>query len=364
MLSDLEPRGSRVVRLRHLEGLTQAQLADRIDLTQGFVSHVENGTKPVPSEMVAAMCEAFGLPPSFFAVSPGPTDRGAATFRKSSTARVRDENAVVARFDEAARLFHMASHASGYRTAQFTTVLDEDPENTAANLRSELGLAIDAPVLNATRSVERLGVGVVHELGHLDAETSKHDGISRPSDDVDRPLIATVRPLPPAVKRLTVMHELGHLVYDRSRTQPIPGTRAPEERRAFQFAGAMLIPAGVVRERITETLNLHGYLRVKADYGISVPALIKRAVDLGVITQRRQRSLMIQYSSQGWRDCEPVDVADEAPRLLTQAITRGISDDPDTVATATGVAAKYIRRWAGLRDVERPTADVIPLRRP
>jgi Zn-dependent peptidase ImmA (M78 family) len=56
------------------------------------------------------------------------------------------------------------------------------------------------------------------------------------------------------------------------------------EKRAFRFAGALLLPADAARERISETLTLHGYLRVKADYGLSVSALVYRAEDLGLIT--------------------------------------------------------------------------------
>ena len=64
----------------------------------------------------------------------------------------------------------------------------------------------------------------------------------------------------------------------------------------------------MIRQRVTENLLLHGYMRIKADYGISIAAIIRRAKDLGVITAARYRSLSIQISSQGWRLNEPVEV--------------------------------------------------------
>ena len=52
---------------------------------------------------------------------------------------------------------------------------------------------------------------------------------------------------------------------------------------------------------MSESLNLHGYLPIKATYGISVGAIIMRARDLGILSADRARSLQIQLSSQGWR---------------------------------------------------------------
>lgn len=46
-----------------------------------------------------------------------------------------------------------------------------------------------------------------------------HAGISRPNPFVDRPLVATIGTLPPAVTRMTVLHELAHIIYDATGCQ-------------------------------------------------------------------------------------------------------------------------------------------------
>lgn len=355
--------GSRLITLRHLDGLTQTDLATELGVTQSFLSQVEKGAKPLPMDLARAAADRHDLPIEFFSVPLDATEAGVATFRKSSRASVRDENLVMATYGEAARLFRIASESSGYQQADLHGAVVEDVEETAANLRSMLGLGSTDPLANATRAAERLGVGVIHELVPIERHSGMHDGISRPNTVTNRPLIATVGDQPPAVARMTLMHELGHVLYDRDRTVPIRGTRSPEEQRAFRFGGAMLIPASVVRTRITETLTLHGYLRVKADYGISVAALIVRACDLGVITAQRKRSLFIQLSSQGWRRAEPVPVATEKPILIKQATERGIATDARAVARATGVRFGQIEQWTGL-SAARDVATVVPLRRP
>lgn len=362
--TNAELRGTRLLVLRQIEALTQVQLADALNVTQGFISQVEKGFKALPQEVATGAADAFDLPIEFFMVRPSLTDEGFATFRKSSKATAQDEKRVTASFGEAARLFQAASQASGYRTTDFAGLREYDEELTARNVRAALGLGPDEPVLNAIRAVERLGVGVVHDLVEVPEDNREHTGVSRPNPFVDRPLIATVGVLPPAVGRMTVMHELGHLIFDADRDAPIRGSRALEERRAFRFSAAMLIPASVIRSRVTESLTLHGYLPIKADYGISVAAIIVRAADLGTISADRKRALFIQLASNGWRRNEPVQVAPEAPLLIRQATERAISADAREVAKVTGISYSNAARWTGL-PLTRPDhglAEVIDLR--
>ncbi|UJH70064.1 XRE family transcriptional regulator [Ornithinimicrobium sp. INDO-MA30-4] len=363
-LVEKQPRGARLLALRHLEGLSQGDLAVRLSVSQSFISQVEKHLKPLPREVIEVACREFQLPEQFFGVSPGPSETGVATFRKSSKASVRDENYVKAMFGEAARLFRIASQSSGYRAADLSRLSMPEEEEAAELIRESLGLDPHVPIPNVTRALERLGVGVIHQLAPRDVCDLDHFGMSRPSASNDRPLVTTVGSLPPAVSRMTLLHELGHLIYDESLSVPIPGTRSPEELRAFRFASAMLMPAAVVRSRITESLTLHGYLRVKADYGISVAALIKRASDLRVISRARARSLYIQHSSQGWRRVEPVAVAAEEPRLLSQAIRRGLGNDPEFVASRTGVKQSLVHHWTDLDFHQSEQAKVLPFRRP
>lgn len=355
-------RGSRLVALRHLEGLTQGDLASHLAVSQSFVSQLEKESKPLPTEIAKEACRHFQVPESFFTVAPDVSEVGITTFRKSAKASVRNENRVKTLFDEAARLFRIASFASSYRPVELDDLAVGDEEEAAYAIRRSLGIEVDEPIANATRLIERVGAGVIHGLAPLDSVVLDHHGISRPNLANDRPLIATVGAQPPAVARMTLMHELGHLLYDRSLATPIRRTRAPEELRAFRFAGAMLLPAKAIRSRVTESLTLHGYLRIKADYGVSVAAIIKRASDLGVITAGRSRSLFIQLSSQGWRRSEPVEVASEEALLLSQAVRRGVGKDVADVAAKTGVRESLVSHWTDLQTAQATEAQIIPLR--
>ena len=353
--------GHRMTVLRNIHGLTQGDLARRLEVGQSFLSQVERGARAVPDAMLVRASREFALPLSFFTIMPNGADMGPVTFRKNSKATALDERRIVELFNEASRLFRHIGAASGYRTTELPdpSEFGEDPELIAEAMRAEAGLAPAAPVRNAVRATERLGVGVVDNLDYIDSQVPGHTAVSRPTHLADRPLVALVAELPGAVKRLTVLHELGHLIFDRDLSEPV-GIRSREEKRAYKFAGAYLLPADVVRQRVSESLNLHGYLPIKADYGISVAAIIVRAKDLGVISTDRARSLQIQLAAQRWRYNEPVEVPDEQPLLLQQALGKVYGNQSAVkAANDVGVQTELVTRWAHLEPaVERSVTAV------
>lgn len=340
--------GQRLTALRQIYGLTQADLAGRLGVSQSFLSHIARGARPMPDSLVVDASREFGLPTSFFAVEQSRSAIGTVTFRKNSRASARDEARIVALYDEAARVFSAVSEESAYHSADLPdpAECDHNPELVAEAMRSAAGLALDDPVLNATRALERLGIGVIDNLDHLNDDSRGHTAVSRPSPFNERPVIALVADVPGAVKRLTLLHEAGHLIFDRGLSAPVSSTRSPEERRAYKFAGAYLLPEKVVRQRVSESLNLHGYLPIKADYGVSVGAIIMRARDLEVISSNRARSLQIQLSSQGWRNDEPVPVAAEKPVLLAQALRKAYGNQATVkAANDLGTAPEWLNQW-------------------
>lgn len=358
--------GERLLTLRHLTGLTQVEMAARLGVSGGFLSQVTKGSKAFPTSLAQNASMEFKVPQAFFAVRTAPEDVGPVTFKKTSSARARDENRVVALYTEAARLFRHVSAASEYKPSELPAVdAHDDPEDIAVLVRSLGGVRSASPIANMTRLIERLGVGVIHTLdpeGHSD---NSHAGASRPSRVATRPLIALVCDLPGAEQRFTLAHELFHVMADQDLGRGLTLIRDPRELRANRFAGALLLPREAAEEHIGETLTLHGYLKVKAQFGLSVGAIIHRAQDLNLISAGRAKSLYIQWSSAGWRRDEPVPVAKERPLLLNQALQRVYGRSYAAKAShEMGVTAQLISSWVeASSDADHQVADVIRLRR-
>lgn len=360
-----EFRGDRLTALRELKGITQAKLASSLGVTSAALTHVVKGDRPFPETWAHAASATYRVPIEFFSVAPSPADSGVLTYRKKSTARVRDEKRVDRLYAEAARLFSYASDQSGYHAANLPDPgdFDGDPELVALEIRRRVGLGPTEPVANVIRLCERLGVGVVDNLDPMPQDEPRHSGVSRPSWFDERPLIAIAEDLKPGLKRFVIAHELYHLIADRDLDRPLTSTRDPRELRANRFAGALLLPQAAAARALSPTLTLHGYLRVKADFGVEVRGLIHRAKDLKVISPDRERSLYIQWSSAGWRENEPVPIPDERPLLLEQALRK--SDGTSYAARlshALGVPADLISHWTRASGSSSGQATVVEMK--
>lgn len=349
-------RGERFAVLQEIEGLSQAELSGEIGVSQAYLSKMINRERPVPTELAIVAADRFSVPLSFFTVTTPSECEGVATFRKGSRVTARQEKRVTRLLREAARFWKSISEQSDYREVYLPEDLG-DPEVAACQVREEEGLAPEEPIRNLTRLMERRGIGVISQLDPRlseDSEISKnHAGASLPSSLGTRPLVTLVGGLPGGVARLTLAHEFGHLIFDKDRTSQISSTRAPEEVRAFSFGASLLLPRQVLEDRISETATLHQYLPLKAEYGMTVHAIVMHAKRLGIVSPTRARSLYIQMSSMGWRKDEPVQIANEKPLLMWQAASRVW---PGSTVTETseelGVSVDLVRLWLRERETE------------
>jgi len=352
--------GERVTDYRDLLCLSQTALSDKLGVAQAFLSQVERGDKSFPETLAMDLAQMGEVPYSFFRVPssfPAPV-----TFRKKASASVRDEKRIKAEHRDAARLFETISRDAGYHEASLPR--PEDFEGDAVLLAEEVrrraGLDPEAPVLNVTRLMERMGVGVLSTLEPGSASEGDHVSISRPMDADGRPLVAMIASCSGDRQRLSLAHELGHLIFDRRLTSGIRSTRSLEERRAFAFASALLVPDHMMRRAVCETLTLHGYLPLKAKFGVSVASLIQRAKQMGLISEDRARSLHIQRSSQGWTKHEPVSVAVENSHLWEQSYRRvfpGLSNHD--VAELTGQRYELLDHWTRDEQSDSPVANKV-----
>ncbi|AIE82927.1 XRE family transcriptional regulator [Actinotignum schaalii] len=341
--------------------MNQQNLSDLLGMSQPFISKVLRKEKPLSEEIAVRAAQSFHVPLSFFAVDDLKFVNATATFRKSSTATVTAERKVNQLAREVNRAWDVVSRESGYLDFPSTDLLAAGlgVEKVAEQTRKVLGLSATEPIRNVTHILGLLGVAVVYPL--LDgAEDAGHLAISLPSRENTRPAISIVHRTEGARQRLTLAHELGHLLFDQGLTQPIPSTRAPQERRAYDFAGALLLPESVARARINETTPLRSLLDIRREYGISVAAAAVRAHRLGIITQHRFRSLQIQLANAGWRKREPVIVPPEKPSLFRQAAERvfGKKALAFKMSEALGLKPEWINSWLHLDSAADSAADI------
>ena len=335
--------GERVRHLRHYYGWSQGELAALAGVSQPAVSQIER-TGAASEETVRAIAQATQFPVEYFHRGPLPEmPLGSLKFRKLASSTKKNDDRVRAHVRQAVELVRTFEPIVKLPPVRFQAIslgaaLDDIAvEAEALRVREILGVGPSDPISNLVRSMERCGVLVIGSV----SEIEKHDAASYwPAYPEGRPIVCCSKGMPGDRQRFSNGHELGHLVLHTLRElEP----RAAEAE-ANRFAGALLLPAEAALEFMPQPVTLRGLAYVKARFGISVGALIRRAFDLQLIDDTRRVSLEKQLTSRGWRKQEPVAVAEEEPRLIRRFVEAATGQQTMTkIAGAVGYAPLITR---------------------
>jgi Zn-dependent peptidase ImmA (M78 family)/DNA-binding Xre family transcriptional regulator len=194
----------------------------------------------------------------------------------------------------------------------------EDPAEVARLMRARWRI-VSGPVPNVISLLEAIGILVViRPLG-----TTDQDAVSSWPHGVDQsPIMLLNTGLAPDRERFTAIHELGHMLMHRIPTDSM-------EAEADSFAAEFLAPAAEVGPDLAglTTGDLARLLELKAKWGISVAALIRRAHDLDLISDRQYREFQIRINRLGWRRVEPAaGIKPELPRTVDRMIDVHLSE--------------------------------------
>jgi Zn-dependent peptidase ImmA (M78 family) len=189
--------------------------------------------------------------------------------------------------------------------------LCEAPAEAARLTRAALGESPDRPIQHLIYAIERIG-GYVFALP---SDLERRDAFSTWTQQEPRlPVICTVRDRPGDRLRFSVAHELGHLVLH----DQLLGSRVDIEREADEFAAELLMPSAAMLQEIAPPFTLSMFASMKLRWRVAIQALVRRAKDLDLITDRQYRYLFEQIAVRGWRTREPaqLDVPVEKPRAV------------------------------------------------
>jgi len=308
--------GDRVKQVRELLGLTQTQLADQLEVDQSAIGHVEAGRMQPSDAVVERLSMRTGFPVAFFLQAPPPEfPMGSLLFRslRSTTSRERTE---ARRYGELA--YECATlMASRVKIAVPLRVprlpLDAargvTPADVAEVTRAALGLSPNTPIQHLINTLERGGVLMLA----LPLRLEKRDAFSLWAGDAhETPVIVLSSEVPGDRLRFSVAHELGHLVMHH----PIRGGLRDLEAEAQVFASELLLPRGAMENEMRPPVTLTTLSQLKPRWRVSIQALVMRARELDVVTNRQAKYLFQQIGGLGWRVLEPIAIPVEKPRAF------------------------------------------------
>ncbi|MBA3342039.1 MAG: ImmA/IrrE family metallo-endopeptidase [Gemmatimonadaceae bacterium] len=336
---------------RESRRMSQSALAKAAGLSQGALSQIEAGRFVPTDEVVQRLATELRYPPSLFGVSLRFQQLPLTFFRKKARVGVRDVNAIRARINlyrlrleimlRAVELPDVRVSLTDMQKQKLT------PEEAAQRLRRYWNVP-PGPIQNVTALVEEHGILVVP----VDFGTAAVDGLSiyEPNDNMP-PMIFINPDLPPDRWRMTVVHELGHIVCHHHLLIPPDGKDM--ETEAFQFAQEFLMPTREISGQLTR-VSMREIAALKLYWRVSMRALVKRARALGRISDRQERWLFIQLARDG--QSEIVGIAAEHAKVVRgmvdrhadlgfshQDLSRTLHQEIDEFRSDFGVGVKHLR---------------------
>lgn len=308
-------------------GLTQEQVATKSGLKQGYISQLKTGVRHPSTSSLEALAKALNcnvkLLQSEETVRSG--EAGELHFRKRKTLPVSARREIEAELHFSYLAVKGLTTGLDFRPALPLPLRDVSAEGDASRAAAELRRLwrIPAgPISNVTGYLEAAGILVLTYAMH-----GKADAVTRRCEE-DWHVTLTSVEVPADRDRLSKAHELGHLVLHSSAA----GEEVEDE--ANEFAAEFLTPADEIEPELAglTTGKLQRLLDLRLAWGVSVPFLVRRARDLGCISDRQYRSFHPTLNAnnllyQSVRDAAWRELPQLVPRLLrAYEVDRGYDD--------------------------------------
>lgn len=302
-----------LILARETRGLTQSELAEASNISQGTISKYEGGLLYVSEEHLQKIASVLDYPLSFFFQANQLYGFGShCTYhRKRQSMPVQEQKVLLAKINRLR--IHIARLLNGVELEyenQFQRLdiedFDGDAEKIAQLIRKSWRLPL-GPVKNLVEAIESAGGIVVRQS----FGTKKMDAFSQWVTGLP-PIFLINADMPGERVRFTLAHEIGHIIMHRLPTEDM-------EREADKFAAEFLMPSHDISPDL-DSLTFVNLARLKSYWKVSMAALIVRAYETGKITHRQYRALFEQMSKNGYKMHEPIPIPVEEPTLLREII--------------------------------------------
>jgi Zn-dependent peptidase ImmA (M78 family)/transcriptional regulator with XRE-family HTH domain len=379
---EIDPRimGQRIAEARKARGKTQEEVADFLGLSRPTYIAVEKGERRAKNDEIVKLAPFLGrtvnelvrrvepvtdLQPHLRAVADksksGDQDRS-----RLNTA-IDELQSLAEDYRELERMMNVPLRPNYPPEIVLSSKIDpvEQAEVAAAHERQRLGLG-DQPVLKV-RSALEWDVGL--RIFYTTVLPSNIAGMYAYSAALGGCVLIN-RNHPPERRRVSMLHEYGHLLLSTDRYRPgidyltVPGRKPANERFAEAFALCFLMPATSVRDRFHGVVASSGdfqvadLCRLKHHFFVSLEAMTLRLEELGLISRGtwdhlneagfapRKAEALLSLPSQPLDD----EIVPERYRYLAvHAYERGDLGDSDLasylrrdVATAREVVARTL----------------------
>ena len=345
--------GERLHRARAAAGLSMQALAEQSGLSANAIKKYEHNLNMPASGNLLKLAKALGVRSEYF-FRPATVTLGPVEYRK----RAATPQKLLAKIeadvlDQAERWSELVNLWPQFPIAPFRMPACL-PENIAG--MDELDAMADAlraewqlgrnPVPDLIDTLEQRGLRVI--VSNVDQD-GRFDGLQAVVDG--QPLIVVSGSWPGDRQRLTLAHELGHLLLHGRL-----GEKVDEEKACHRFAAAFLLPASELRIRLgarRHHLEVQELYLLKHEFGLSMQACLYRCADLGIIDDRLRQKMFMLFSVRGWRRNEPGEaLPPEETRLFPQLVYHALAEGIVTESKAAELLGIPLMKFHKARMLE------------
>ena len=294
-----------LILARESWGYSQTDLADLVAVNQGTISRIEGGLLTPSEDVLQSFIDKLEFPEHFFSQ----TDK---VYGFNSTVFFHRKRQSLA--DRVLRRLHAHMNLCRMRvdiltrsiqpqfSFKFMRIVSEEYDGgvpAIARLVRSAWMLPSGPIRDLTKAIEEAG-GIVIEF---DFGTQQADAISEWIDEKKdgRPLflINSNSNIPWDRRRLTLAHELGHIILHRF-------PRPEMEDEANEFAAEFLMPRREIKPSLYN-LTMAKLADLKRIWKVSMQALIERAYQLKTITEYQRKLFYMNLNKRGSRVHEPLE---------------------------------------------------------
>jgi len=306
-----------ILRLaREARCLTQEELADRLGVEQGTLSKIEKSILTADETIIQKISQILDFPLSFFHQEKKVIPVEGHYRRKISTP-VKMMKQYTAQMTIAEWHFLAMTdeiELPETKLPKWDVLEDGSPALCARHLR-EFWKIPKGRIDNLSKWIEDHGIVIIAlDLGELSGFSTFING--------NIPVIYVNKTMPPDRYRLTIAHELAHLILHFGNKV---GPDRDLEAEAYAFAIELLVPESNIRTFFTK-LSIEKLADLKSYWYVSMQALLKYSNALGIVTGNQYRYLWMQMGTLGYRKTEPVTLPKESPGLIMEMVKAYLSD--------------------------------------
>jgi len=322
---------------RKIQGLTQGELHRQSGISQPHLSKIEQGIQDPTEEHLERLSIALGFPVDFFFQNSRYFSPITPFHRKRTSLgkKAQEQAEAIANL----KRIHLEKLLDGFDIEKTIPRLDIDeygtPEKIAQTLRTHLQLP-RGPIQNLVTVLEDYGVFIFLE----EFVSMQLSGFTLVGTDTT-PIVFINKEAPGDAERLTLAHELGHIVMHTIISNNV-------ENEAWSFAAEFLMPKADISFELRKARKVVDFADLKRKWKISMVALMRRSHELNYIGDTHYRYLMQAMSHH--RIEEPVKTPQELPSLFDELISRYKNEydySDDELAQALNVSSEMYQDLYG-----------------